>query len=789
MADRGMLELHNSIPAIIATKKHYYISTDEKFFITHLNGHLLSITGKKYSELSKIPIQKLFIESPVLPENNSFEQLETANHPFCAEAGIQSLNGNKVDVLWVVTPLVNRKTNKVNGFTWTGCEINSETIYNNAAITGERSAFASFTPSGFKDKLSQQNAYTTITGILNCITDGFIALDADFAVTLWNPVAEKITGLKKNNVLGKYFWRQFPSLRRSSAYTALNAAFYNHTTINFEQYVPSVDRWFEASVYPYDLGVFIYFKDSTVRKKQQRLLAIEKKILEINVQPNATLKHTVDCLLEEIENIYPGMYCSVLSLDEYNKRMRHLSAPRLPAEYADAINGKPVGPNTSAYGAAMFSRKMVIMLDMAADTVGTRYHNVVLKLNLKSCWSNPVLNAQEEVIGCFSCYHTESATPSKEEIDLMERVVILLSTIIENKKAEEKVKISNDRYIHATHAAKEAIWDWDIKNDIFYWGEGFYNMFGYKTSYKIDTFKFWETHIHPDDRESVSCSLHNAIKQKSHDLWISEYRFKKSDGNYAIVVNRGYLIFDKNGETFKMIGSVEDVTEKKRVEKQLIKQEIDKQNLIAQAVLEAQEKEREKISKELHDNVNQVLSIAKMLLDVAKTNVKERSQLIQKSSEQIYHAINEITNISRALVPPSISDLGLIASIKDLLDQVTVSQKIKVEFKAEGDIENDINDNQKLMLFRIINQQVNNVLTHAEANKLSVQLLISELLIELMITDDGKGFDTEKLKNNNGTGLTDILSRCKLFNAKVNIISAPGKGCKLILKLNRIFKY
>lgn len=784
-----MLELHNSIPAIIATKKHYYISTDEKFFITHLNSHLLSITGKEYSELSNIPIQKLFIESPVLPEDNSFEQLETANHPFCAEASIQSLSGNKVDVLWVVTPLVNRNINRVNGFTWTGCEINVETNYNNAAITGERSAFASFTPSGFKDKLSQQNAYSTITGILNCITDGFIALDSNFAVTLWNPVAEKITGIKKSNILGKNFWRQFPLLRRSSAYTALNAAFYNHTTINFEQYIPSIDCWFEASVYPYDLGIFIYFKDSTVRKKQQRLLAIEKKILEINVKPNATLKHTVDCLLEEIENIYPGMYCSVLLLDEYNKRMRHLSAPRLSAEYADSINGKPIGPNTGAGGAAMFSRKMVIILDIAADIVCTPYREVVLKLNLKSCWSNPVLNTQEEVIGCFSCYHTESVTPSKEDIDLIERVVILLSTIIENKKAEEKVKISNDRYILATHAAKEAIWDWDLKNDIFYWGEGFYNIFGYKTSYKIDTFKFWETHIHPDDRESVSYSLRNAITQKSHDLWMCEYRFKKSDGNYAIVVNRGYLIFDKNGETFKMIGSVEDVTEKKRIEKQLIKQEIDKQNLIAQAVFEAQEKEREKISKELHNNVNQVLSTAKLLLDVAKTNSRGRVQLIKKSSEQIHHAMNEITNISRALVPPSISDLGLTESIKDLLETVTFSHKIKVEFKPAGDIENEINENQKLMLFRIINEQVNNIVTHAEAKKLSVQLLIDELIIELMITDDGKGFDPEKIKNSSGTGLTDILSRCKLFNAKVNIISAPGKGCKLIVKLNRIFKY
>ena len=267
---------------------------------------------------------------------------------------------------------------------------------------------------------------------------------------------------------------------------------------------------------------------------------------------------------------------------------------------------------------------------------------------------------------------------------------------------------------------------------------------------------------------------------------MEEYRFKRSDGNYATVINKGYLIFDKKGDMLRMVGSIEDITERKQIEKKLIKQEIDKQKSVAHAVVDAQEKERAKIGKELHDNVNQVLSTAKLFLEVAKTNIKARSKLINRSAEQIHHAINEIRNLSQSLVPPSISDLGLSDSIKDLVESIAVSKTLKVEYNNVGDIENDITDTQKLMLFRIIQEQVNNVLKHAEAKHLFIQLTVDDVEIRLVITDDGKGFDPERIKSKKGVGLSNISSRAELFNGTVKVITSPGRGCKLIVNVARI---
>lgn len=225
-----------------------------------------------------------------------------------------------------------------------------------------------------------------------------------------------------------------------------------------------------------------------------------------------------------------------------------------------------------------------------------------------------------------------------------------------------------------------------------------------------------------------------------------------------------------------------DVTARKKQEmllEKLLKQEINKQKMVARAVVDAQEKERAEIGKELHDNVNQILSTAKLFLEVAQNNSKERISLIKRSAQNVHQAINEIRNISKALVPPSISDLGLIASINDLAENITITKALKINFFQEGDIETNINDNQKLMLFRIIQEQVNNVLRHAQASYVSIRLSAGKTCAELIITDNGKGFDLENARLKKGVGLSNIISRAEMFHGKVDIQTAPGAGCTL----------
>jgi PAS domain S-box-containing protein len=629
---------------------------------------------------------------------------------------------------------------------------------------------------------TQLRAYSEqITNILDSITDGFFVLDKNFKVTLWNHEAERITCRSAAEMVGQAIREKLPDLVDMDTYQSFQKAFKKKMTVTLEQYNDRSDRWLEMSVYPSEQGLFAYFKDVTIRKKQETMLALEKKVLEQNSHKKTSLKTILNNFLKGIEKIFPGMYCSVLTLDEDGLHQRHLAAPGMPAIYAHAIDGLPIGPEAGSCGTAMHRKEKVIVSDIETDPLWAGARGLALKFGLRACWSFPVVNAGGEVMAAFAVYYTTARSPTPLELDIVERAANLVTTIIESKRAEEELRISNERYMLATKATNDAIWDRDLPTGLYFWSEGFYHLFGYKPSLKIRTRKFWEMHIHPEDRARVLKNIDRFIRHKHKGLWLEEYRFKKVDGRYALISDKGFLVFGKEGRLVRMVGSMQDITEKREMEKRLLKRELNKQKIIAQAMVDAQEKERAEIGKELHDNINQILSTTKLYLELAKNDNKERMSLIARSAENIHEAIHEIRNISRSLVPASIDDLGLLDSIADLVESVRTTRAIHVEFYPVGKFDEKISDKVKLMLFRIIQEQVNNVLRHAAAKNLIIELLLEETenRIELNITDDGKGFDPEKVKGKKGLGLSNIMSRADLFGGRVTIKSSPGRGCQM----------
>ncbi|MBZ5857824.1 PAS domain S-box protein [Flavihumibacter profundi] len=622
-----------------------------------------------------------------------------------------------------------------------------------------------------------------ITGMLNSITDGFIALDMDFNISMFNTVAEELLNYNLKLIVGGNALELLPDAGDAIDYTPLIKAVTEKKTIRFERFVPSLNRWFDVSAFPYDEGIFVYFKDATERKHRENLLQLEKEVLEMHTGSSATLPAIADHLLSGLELLSENMRCAICLVKNNLREAICISAPGLPPVFRELVESTPLVPKFTICGRAILSRSLVMIPDIEKSDLAEVTRNAARSLGIKAAWSIPIISSTNEILGTFAVYFMEARKPHPEEIAMISRAAHILTMIVENKQSAEKLRISNERYLLATRAANEAIWDWDAEEKVSFWGEGFNTLFGYPSRHYSSESQNWENKVHPEDRERVISNIAKFVSGEKRGQFTEEYRLLKADGTYAMVIDKGYCLYDNQGKVIRMVGSVEDITERKKMEEQLLQQEIHKHQQIAQAVVDVQENERAEIGKELHDNINQLLTTAKLFLEVAENNQDMRAQMIRRSSDTIMGAINEIRKISRSLMPASISDLGLISSVNDLVQNIAIARQLVVDFRYDANLDKLLHPKQKLMLFRIIQEQVNNVLKHAQASSLVIAISYMPKKTRLEIADNGIGFDLGIAKMKDGVGLSNIMSRAAIFNADVQVITSPGKGCQLIIDL------
>jgi signal transduction histidine kinase len=219
---------------------------------------------------------------------------------------------------------------------------------------------------------------------------------------------------------------------------------------------------------------------------------------------------------------------------------------------------------------------------------------------------------------------------------------------------------------------------------------------------------------------------------------------------------------------------------RKKMAEKLMEEPQRHERRVTEEVILAQEKEREEIGHELHDNISQVLTTVKLYLELALHSPKTSEDFILKSMHLVMKSINEIRSLSHDLSAPTLGTRSLIDSIYALIETVSNSTGIKILFDHSS-CYTSLVMNQKLAIYRITQEQLNNIVKHARATTVSINLSQTDKHTTLVIKDNGKGFNT--FEKRNGIGLNNIISRTKVFDGNVNIQSAPGKGCKLMVTL------
>ncbi|MGQ0739967.1 MAG: PAS domain-containing protein [Bacteroidota bacterium] len=342
---------------------------------------------------------------------------------------------------------------------------------------------------------------------------------------------------------------------------------------------------------------------------------------------------------------------------------------------------------------------------------------------------------------------------------------------------QKQLREANDRLLLLSRTTTDAIWEWDMQTGKIFRNDALMDMIGYHIE-EPKGLSWWLRRIHPEDRERVSETVKEST-DKNLQSWQQEYRFKCADGIYKHMRDKGFIVYE-NGLPVKMIGSLQDISDIRNLENELLEEKLQRQKEISETVIRVQEKERTRIGHELHDNVNQILSTTKLFVDMLTPVSKEEKQIKQKSIEYLLMAIEEIRKLSRELVTPQLKEKKLVENIRQLIDDICLSSSIRIQFSFDHEIDL-LSTGKKLTFFRIVQEQLKNILKYSQAEKVDINLMCRDAQAILTIKDNGVGFDLKQPAR--GIGLSNIHERARFYNGGVKIETSKGKGCKLEISL------
>jgi PAS domain S-box-containing protein len=217
----------------------------------------------------------------------------------------------------------------------------------------------------------------------------------------------------------------------------------NHS-LEYSLPIGNREIWFVANIAPMQENTVIWMaRDITQRKQAENWLTGQKQILEL-IAKNTPLGETLNALLKIIEQQSRDVMGSILLLDKEGKHLLHGAAPSLPESYNAAVHGVAIGPNVGCCGTAVYRKESVIVTDIASDPLWENFRDLALSFGLRACWSTPIFSSQDQVLGTFAMYYSQTHTPQEFELQLIEVARNLAGIAIEQKQAEESLQQLNE---------------------------------------------------------------------------------------------------------------------------------------------------------------------------------------------------------------------------------------------------------------------------------------------------------------------------------------------------------
>jgi len=385
-----------------------------------------------------------------------------------------------------------------------------------------------------------------------------------------------------------------------------------------------------------------------------------------------------------------------------------------------------------------------------------------------------------------------SSSVVRDSQDRIQYFISLFHDISSRKQAEKALLESEEKYRLLVESTDDWVWTCDIEDRQTFSNQAIKTILGYEAHEIVGL--SYESLLHPEDQRKIRNWFKGAIENKIG--WEkSVLRWQHRDGTIRFLESTAKPIFDVEGNLTGFTGIDRDVTKRKQAEEAL---KISKENLLAESnqrkilskrLIDLLEKDRHDIAMELHDNIGQILTSLKIYLEIIDDKLKpdtELGSLTKTAIKRANLAINDLNNSSQRLMPGILDALGLVPSLRSLLNEFRELTDIKIGF-FNRNVQKRFDREKELAIYRIVQEALNNIVKHAKAKNVYVSLLKKGAVLSLSVEDNGVGFDQNKAmkisKGKGPLGLVIMRERALQLDGELTIESILGKGTHLLVEI------
>jgi PAS domain S-box-containing protein len=375
----------------------------------------------------------------------------------------------------------------------------------------------------------------------------------------------------------------------------------------------------------------------------------------------------------------------------------------------------------------------------------------------------------------------EVALTRLEEADASPAAVVFtMREISERKRADASLRESEERLTLAFAGAQEGVWDWNLVTGYVVYSPRWKQMLGYADHEIEPHVSAWERLLHPDDM--ARAQEVNESVARGAQAYEGEFRLRHKDGHYVQVLSRGYPVRrEPGGPVVRIVGTHFDLTERRQAEAERARTE-----LLSRLVF-AQEDERRRIAREMHDQFGEQLTALGRGIGALKEAAAGSPDIaaLVDTLETIARRIDrDVDQLVWELRPTALDDLGLRAALANYVQDWSRRVDIPAELHTSGLLDERLASELETTLYRVAQEALTNVAKHAQARRVDVILERQADSVLLIVEDDGVGFDAEEDNGSGrGFGLIGMQERAALVGATVEVESTAGKGTTVFLRM------